>query len=138
MTTPFVIEEGKFVIGSNTNTNNNNTNLLASNQNMKKGNGKSLESLHSNRQVNSLIQFLLDEKDCQYKLQPKTIDDLYEKYVISLVCIYVTLRSKFTKLSNKVIDDKMKSEFPFFIVNNFISHILVHSTIKPLLRRERY
>lgn len=66
--------------------------------------------------INSLIQFFLDEKFCDYKLEHKVIDELYEKYVLSLVKNYLSLRIKYKRLVNKLLDEKMKSELPFFVV----------------------
>ena len=45
------------------------------------------------------------------------INDLYENYVISIIKNYFALRKNYERILNKLIDNKIKSEFPFFIVN---------------------
>lgn len=69
------------------------------------------------RSINTLIQFFLEDKDIQdSKLEPKVIDEIYEKYVISLINNFLCLKNKYAKLVSKLIDDKIKSEMPFFMV----------------------
>jgi hypothetical protein len=79
-------------------------------------NSQSQSIKKKSQHINSLIQFFLDEKPCEYKLEHRVIDELYEKYVLSLVKNYLSLRIKYKRLVNKLLDEKMKSELPFFVV----------------------
>jgi len=75
----------------------------------------------SSRNLNSLIQFFLDSKflkNFDINLSEEIIDELYDKYVFSMIKNYFALRKKYERLVNKLINDKIKSEFPFFIVYN--------------------
>lgn len=75
----------------------------------------------SSDNVTSLIQFFNHEKLIKItdaNLTTEIIDDLYDRYVISLIKNYFAVRKKYERLMNKLIDDKIKSEFPFFIVKN--------------------
>jgi hypothetical protein len=67
------------------------------------------------KNYNSLINFILDEKDITPNISNEVIDNLYNKYVISLITTYVYLKGKLTKLVNKLIDENMKAEFSNFI-----------------------
>ena len=62
--------------------------------------------------------FLLDNKGnpLPVNLEDDIIDEVYKKYIVSLVQVYATLKSSYFMLLNKLLDDKMKSEFPFFTV----------------------
>lgn len=76
-------------------------------------------SIDSN--INSLIQIFLDEKTLKKynsNLPSDIINDLYCKYVISLIKNYFSLRTNYDKLLSKLIDNKFKTEYPFFIVKN--------------------
>lgn len=131
---PFLIEgvQNKSVLNNNNGSTNNNTNNNNLNNMLVKNN--SIDHFNT-KSVNSLIQFFLEDKNLYYNLDPDVIDQLYEKYVVSLIHQFLALKSKYTRLIGKLLDEKMKSEFPFFVVKFEV--ILANTTSKPLLRRER-
>ena len=50
-------------------------------------------------------------------LNEKIINDIYRKYVVSLVEAYLKLKRNYLRLLNLLLDDKVKSEFSFFTVS---------------------
>jgi hypothetical protein len=66
----------------------------------------------------SVGQFLLDldGNRLPVDLNEKIINDVYRKYVVSLVEVYLNLKKNYFKLLNLLLDDKVKSEFSFFTV----------------------
>lgn len=76
-------------------------------------------SVDSSGNFNSLIQFFLNDKLTKITdstLSAELVDELYESYVITMIKNYFSIRKKYERLMNKLIDDKIKSEYPFFIV----------------------
>ncbi len=77
---------------------------------------------NNNDNLNSLIQFFIDDKLNKLtgsSLTAELVDELYESYVVSMIKNYFSIRKKYERLMKKLIYDKIKSEFPFFIVNFF-------------------
>jgi hypothetical protein len=64
----------------------------------------------------SLIEYFINEKEIKYTLELEIIDRLYDTYVASLIGNYFCLRNKYMKLVNKLIDDKLRSEYSFFVL----------------------
>jgi hypothetical protein len=79
------------------------------------------------KNYNSLINFLLEEKDITSNIPNNIIDNLYNKYVICLITTYVQLKMKLTKLTNKLIDENMKAEYSNFINTQ---HLIIYSEEK--------
>ena len=76
----------------------------------------------NNKNINSMIDFFVDDKDEKITngiIKEELADKLYNTYVISMIKNYFFMRKKYERLMNKLIDDKIKSDFPFFIVRNF-------------------
>ena len=69
------------------------------------------------RDVSGLINFLLEDKDIKSTIDPSVVDDLYNKYVISLINSYIIIKGKLTKMANKLIEEHMKAEFSTFLTN---------------------
>jgi hypothetical protein len=61
----------------------------------------------------SPINFFLEEKTPV--LEKEKVDGLFETHVMSLVYQYNSLRVRYSRLINKLIDDNLKSEYAFFI-----------------------
>jgi len=75
-----------------------------------------------NENLNSLIQFFINDKIIKLTdsiLSPELVDELYDCYVFGMIKNYFSIRKKYERLMHKLIDDKIKSDFPFFIVNHF-------------------
>lgn len=120
--TPYMLEEGQ-ITNIDKSERNEKTDKSENLTNTKINNQNNLNSVSDHQKIsdkapNTLIQFLLDDKDCLYKLEPKVVDELYEKYVISLLKNFSNLKEKYLKLMNRLFDEKMKSEYPFFVVRN--------------------
>lgn len=88
-------------------------------QPVKKNNSisSSKNNLSGNKDISSLINFLLDEKEIKDTIQGKTVDELYNTYVIGLIHSYWGIKKKMNKLANKLIDDNMKADFSSFLNN---------------------
>jgi hypothetical protein len=80
------------------------------------------EKISNNKQrknITSLIEFFICDSHLNFRLDDNTIDQIYEKWVFSLVKNFLILKSKYNKLVARLLDDKMKAEFPFFLVKIF-------------------
>ena len=88
-------------------------------QPVKKNNSisSSKNNLTGNKDISSLINFLLDEKEIKDTIPGKTVDELYNTYVIGLIHSYWGVKKKMNKLANKLIDDNMKADFSSFLNN---------------------
>lgn len=88
-------------------------------QPVKKNNSisSSKNNLTGNKDISSLINFLLDEKEMKDTIPGKTVDELYNTYVIGLIHSYWGVKKKMNKLANKLIDDNMKADFSSFLNN---------------------
>jgi len=65
----------------------------------------------------NLLDLLLEKQTTdETNLEKKQIDKLYEKYVISLIKIYMSLKKYYLFIVNKILDEKTKSEFSTFLV----------------------
>lgn len=117
----FVVEEAEPKHNDVTQANNNRKSVIEKEKTSLNIN----EKYNSNSDPNnyhSIGQFLLDYhgKPLPSVLDEKIIDDIYKKYVISLVEVYLYLKNNYFKLLQKLLDDKMKSEFSFFTVINYM------------------
>jgi hypothetical protein len=80
------------------------------------------EKISNNKQrknITSLIEFFICDSNINFRLDDNTIDQIYEKWVFTLVKNFLILKSKYNKLVVRLLDDKMKAEFPFFLVKIF-------------------
>ena len=102
---PFALEEVKEPIDGIKSPNNQNkyVNLSKNNTNAK--------------DVSSLINFLLDEKEIKDVIPNNVIDDLYNKYVIGLIEAYWSIKIKMNRIATKLIDDSMKADYSTFLNN---------------------
>jgi hypothetical protein len=127
------------LINNNNNNKNHNKNYTSNNSNIKASKDQrnsgakenmdiDLDLLYnsncnsSNGNLNSLIQFFLNDnftKITDSSLSAELVDELYQSYVVAMIKNYFSIRKKYERLTNKLIDDKIKSEFPFFVVKIF-------------------
>jgi len=61
---------------------------------------------------------LLEKPTIETILDEKRIDDLYEKFVISLIRSYMSLKKYYLFIVNKLLDEKIKAEYSNFIVSD--------------------
>jgi hypothetical protein len=76
-------------------------------------------NLKQKKNISSLIEFFINDSEVNFRLDDKTIDEIYQKWVFSLVRNFLILKSRYNKIVAKLLDEKMKSEFPFFLVKIF-------------------
>ena len=110
---PFDLEEIEEESNDNNNNNNNEKEKKVNNLN---NNNNNIININK-KEITSLIDFLLDEKDITPKISPNIIDKLYNTYIFSLINSYLTLKNRLNQMTLKLIDENMKAEYSTFLNN---------------------
>ena len=110
---PFDLEEIEEESNDNNNNNNNNNDKEKKVNNLNNNNNININK----KEITSLIDFLLEEKDITPKISPNLIDKLYNTYIFSLINSYLTLKNRLNQMTLKLIDENMKAEYSTFLNN---------------------